>query len=140
MIKGEDTSTDKYNLEWFSSRAFNSLQKIEDCVFDYSDSGLNYLPTDAAEYEKNQEPGRIYERLVTAPEKAYLPTIAKDLVEFLPKKFEYIDLGPGTAHKEQYFFDEMFKADKEFVYRPVDINSSFLKTAAKYAEDQKPES
>ena len=36
-----------------------------------------------------------------------------------------------------YFFDELFKTEKEFIYKPVDIYQRFLEMSATYAADQK---
>ncbi len=55
-----------------------------------------------------------YAKLITEPERAYLQSIADDIVAELPDGFEYIDLGPGTAHKEQFIFDAARKAGKTF--------------------------
>ena len=137
MIKFQGFDPKKYDTSWFTTKAHSSLYKIQDGVFDYTYPCLEYQPVAAAHYEKKQEAGNPYERLVTTPEKEFLIKVAKDLVSFLPKKFEYIDLGPGSAHKEQYFFDELFKTEKDFVYKPVDINQRFLEMSASYAEDQK---
>ena len=137
MIKFQGFDAKKYDMTWFTTKAHSSLYKIQEGVFDYTYPCLDYHPLAAVHYEKKQESGNPYERLVTTPEKEFLIKIAKDLVSFLPKKFEYIDLGPGTAHKEQYFFDELFKTEKEFIYIPVDIYQRFLEMSATYAADQK---
>ena len=137
MIKFQGFDAKKYDMTWFTTKAHSSLYKIQDGVFDYSYPCLEYLPVAADHYEQKQESGNPYEKLVTTPEKEFLIKIAKDLISFLPKKYEYIDLGPGSAHKEQYFFDELFKTDKEFVYKPVDIYQRFLEMSATYAADQK---
>jgi uncharacterized SAM-dependent methyltransferase len=50
--------------------------------------------------------------------------------------FEYIDLGPGTEHKEQFLFDELKKQGKTFAYIPVDISDHFLDVAEAHATGQ----
>lgn len=65
-----------------------------------------------------------------------MQSIAKSVANLLPNRFEYIDLGPGTEHKEQFFFDELKKQGKEFTYIPVDISEYYLKLAEKHAQNQ----
>ena len=125
-----------YSLDWFEERAFSSLRKISDGVFDYSDSLLLYIPGSDEEYEKIQYEGNPYHEMITAPERKYLQQIMKDVVARLPENFEYIDLGPGSEHKEQYAFDQILEQKKKCVYRPVDISEKFLTKAAEYAEKQ----
>lgn len=127
----------KYNKEWFRNRALNSIKKIGPNTWDYSDSLLLYISASGSDtYEELQETGSPYFNLITKPEQEYLVSIAKDIAEALPTKFEYIDLGPGTEHKEQFFFDELKKLGKEFIYRPVDISQHFLDLAEKHASEQ----
>jgi hypothetical protein len=125
-----------YNNDWFIKRAFESLYKISPNVWDYSDSLLLYLPSGVQTYESLQETDTPYSRLVTKPEREYLQAIAQDVVNQLPGHFEYIDLGPGTEHKEQFFFDELKKQGKTFTYIPVDISEYYLSLAEKHASDQ----
>lgn len=125
-----------YSLDWFKERAFSSLKKISDGVFDYSDSLLLYIPGSDEEYEKIQYEGNPYHEMITAPERKYLQKIMKDVVARLPENFEYIDLGPGSEHKEQYVFDQILEQGKKCVYRPVDISEKFLNKAVEYAEKQ----
>lgn len=127
---------EKYSLDWFEERAFSSLKKVSDGVFDYSDSLLLYIPGSDEEYEKVQHEGNPYHEMVTAPERKYLEQIAKDVVARLPESFEYIDLGPGSEHKEQYVFDQLAEQGKKCIYRPVDISEKFLDMAANHAEKQ----
>jgi len=127
---------EKYSLDWFEKRAFSSLNKVSNGVFDYSDSLLLYIPGSDEEYEKVQHEGNPYHEIVTAPEREYLERIAKDVVARLPDNFEYIDLGPGSEHKEQYIFDQLVVQRKKCVYRPVDISEKFLDMAASHAEKQ----
>jgi uncharacterized SAM-dependent methyltransferase len=122
-----------YDSDWFKSRAFDSLRKIEDGVWDYSDSLLCYGPEGEDEYESAQQPERPYAKLVTQPESDYLEAIATRVAALLPRHFEYIDLGPGTEHKEQFMFDALHAIGKNFVYRPVDISKRYLDEADTYA-------
>jgi len=131
-MKGKDL----YSLDWFENRAFSSLKKITTGIFDYSDSLLLYVSGLDDEYEKIQHKDNPYCTLVTAPEQEYLQQIAKDVVIRLPKNFEYIDLEPGSEHKEQYLFDEIQKTKKKCVYRPVDISQKFLDMAVAHAKDR----
>lgn len=129
-----------YDIAWFKERAVNSLKKLGDGVWDFSDSLLLYTPAGSDTYEQLQNLDTPYYRLVTKPERAYLQSIAKDVVSLLPDHFDYIDLGPGTEHKEQFFFDELKKQGKRFTYIPVDISSHFLEMAQTYAGQQEIES
>lgn len=126
----------KYNTEWFKKRAFNSITKISKNVWDYSDSLLLYIFSGVEKYEGLQETGSPYFNLVTKPEEEYLKSIAEEVVELLPDNFEYVDLGPGTEHKEQFFFDECKKQGKSFTYLPVDISDYYLELATKHTEKQ----
>lgn len=126
----------KYNTEWFKTRAFRSIHPITPNVWDYSDSLLLYISSGVEIYESLQNTDTPYFKLVTKPERDYLKSIAKDVVDLLPEKFEYIDLGPGTEHKEQFFFDELKKQGKEFTYIPVDISEYYLSLAESYAKNQ----
>ena len=129
-------TTEKYNQEWFKNRAFKSLRKISDGVWDYSDSLLIYISSGAEVYEQLQEANTPYFKLVTKPEHEYLESIAKSVAEMLPNNFEYIDLGPGTEHKEQFLFDELKKQGKTFTYIPVDISDHFLDVAEQHVKNQ----
>ncbi|PIR85043.1 hypothetical protein COU15_02615 [Candidatus Kaiserbacteria bacterium CG10_big_fil_rev_8_21_14_0_10_45_20] len=135
-INDQKENKEKYSLGWFEERAFSSLKKVSDGIFDYSDSLLLYIPGSDEEYEKVQHEGNPYHEIVTAPEREYLERIAKDIVARLPDNFEYIDLGPGSEHKEQFLFDQLAEQGKKCVYRPVDISEKFLDMAASHAEKQ----
>lgn len=126
----------KYNTEWFKKRAFESIYPTTPHMWDYSDSLLLYISSGVEKYEALQETDSPYFNLVTKPEREYLKSIAKDVVDLLPSNFEYIDLGPGTEHKEQFFFDELKKQGKTFAYIPVDISDHYLELAEKHATDQ----
>jgi uncharacterized SAM-dependent methyltransferase len=65
-----------------------------------------------------------------------LKSVIKEITELLPDQFEYIDLGPGTEKKENYFFQEFKKQNKKFIYRPVDVSEYFLNIAKQNAEEQ----
>jgi hypothetical protein len=125
-----------YNIEWFKKRALSSLIRISDNVWDYSDSLLLYVSSGVEKYESLQEVDTPYFNLVTNPEREYLSSIAEDVVNLLPDNFEYIDLGPGTEHKEQFFFDECKKQGKNFTYIPVDISDHYIELAEKHAKEQ----
>ncbi len=125
-----------YSQEWFCARAFSSLKKIDTDAWDYSDSLLLYIPGAEEEYETIQQTDTPYYQLVTKPEREYLQSIADDLVRELPNQFSYIDLGPGTQHKEQFIFDAARRQNKRFTYVPVDISLHFLQLAQRYAEHQ----
>ena len=131
-----ENNISKYNTEWFKDRAFKSLKKISDGVWDYSDSLLIYISSGVEIYEALQEVNTPYFNLVTKPEHEYLKTIAKEVADSLPNSFEYIDLGPGTEHKEQFLFDELKKQGKTFTYVPVDIADHFLDLAENHAGSQ----
>lgn len=131
-----ENSQEKYNQAWFKERAFKSLRKIEEGVWDYSDSLLIYVSSGADIYESLQNVDTPYFNLVTKPEHEYLQKIAKDIADILPTNFEYIDLGPGTEHKEQFLFDELKKQGKVFTYVPVDISDHFLDLAESHAVNQ----
>ncbi len=126
----------KYNAEWFKKRAFSSIQPIKPHVWDYSDSLLLYISSSVQEYESLQAESTLYFNLVTKPEREYLKSIAQKVTSLLPENFEYVDLGPGTEHKEQFFFDELKKQGKIFTYIPVDISQHYLELASKHASDQ----
>ena len=127
---------EKYNQEWFKERAFKSLKKLDNGIWDFSDSLLVYIGSGDAVYEQLQEEDTSYFKLVTKPEHEYLQLIAKNIADILPNDFEYIDLGPGTEHKEQFLFDELKKQGKTFTYVPVDISDHFLEMAESHATSQ----
>ncbi len=129
-------SNTTYNADWFKKRAFDSIRRISPHVWDYSDSLLLYISSGVEKYESLQDVDTPYFRMVTKPEREYLASIAKDVASALPANFEYIDLGPGTGHKEQFFFDELKKQNKKFTYIPVDISEYYLELAEKHAQDQ----
>jgi hypothetical protein len=105
-------------------------------VWDYSDSLLLYIPGSDESYETLQAIDNPYHRLVTAPERSYLESIAGSIAKELPQSFEYIDLGPGTEHKEQFLFDALKKERKSFMYRPVDVSRRFLRLSVDHARAQ----
>jgi len=126
----------KYDNNWFKNRAINSFKLISPNVWNYSDSLLLYISSGVEKYESLQEDDTLYFRLVTKPEREYLQNIAKDVVDLLPSNFEYVDLGPGTEHKEQFFFDELKRQGKQFTYIPVDISEHYLNLAETHAANQ----
>jgi hypothetical protein len=125
-----------YSLEWFRTRARESLKKIKNGAWDFSDPLLLYAPSDGKEYEAVQQTDNSYYQLITKPEQEYLKNIAPRVVSELPEKFEYVELGPGTAQKEQIIFDEARHQHKEFIYMPVDISEHFLSLSADRALKQ----
>ena len=125
-----------YSPDWFRERAFHALRKMEEGVWDYSDSLLLYTPSGEEQYESIQQGEDPYVKLITEPENKYLQSIASAVVAGLPDVFEYIDLGPGTAHKEQFIFDELKKQGKKCVYRPVDISEHYLSLAVEQVSPQ----
>ena len=125
-----------YNNEWFKKRAFDSIKKISEGHWDYSDSLLLYLPSELDTYEAIQSENSPYYSIVTKPEREYLSSIAKDVATRLPHEFEFIDLGPGTEHKEQFLFDELKALGKKFTYIPVDIKDEYLELAKTHASTQ----
>ena len=131
-----ENSQRNYDKKWFKSRALKSIKKNGLNSWDYSDSLLLYISSGVEKYESLQEEDTPYFNLVTKPEREYLQSIAKDVVDLLPSDFEYIDLGPGTEHKEQFFFDELKKQGKKFTYIPVDISDYYLKLSEKHASEQ----
>ena len=122
-----------YDDAWFRLRALASLKRINASSWDYSDSLLLYAPGGDDEYEASQQSDTAYAWLITQPEQRYLQDVAGKMAAALPDYFEYVDLGPGTAHKEYYLFDALQAAGKEFVYRPVDISPAYLEAAASSA-------
>lgn len=88
-----------------------------------------YISSGVEVYEQLQEVNTPYYKLVTKPEHEYLKSISSNIVDLLPNDFEYIDLGPGTEHKEQFIFDELKRQGKKFTYVPVDISEYFLDIA-----------
>jgi len=129
-------SEERYSPEWFEQRAFASLKRIEGNTWDFSDSLLLYVPGAEDSYEELQKTETPYHRLVTQPEREYLQEIAEQIVSELPSEFDYIDLGPGTEHKEQFIFDAAKQQGKKFRYIPVDISGKFLEMSRTYAEGQ----
>lgn len=125
-----------YTPEWFSARAYSALRPLSEGRWDYSDSLLLYVPGSDKKYEEVQEVDTPYHKLVTVPEAAYLKEIAAQVVGELPESFEYIDLGPGTEHKEQFIFDAAREQGKTFVYKPVDISQRYLQFAHEYVSAQ----
>ena len=125
-----------YSQEWFKKRAFQSLKKLREGVWDFSDPLLLYATSDGKEYEAVQQIDNSYYQFITKPEQSYLNSVAPRIVSELPEKFEYVELGPGTAQKEQIMFDEAKRQHKEFNYIPVDISEHFLSLSVDRASKQ----
>lgn len=120
--------------EWFERRARDSLRPLGDGRFDFSDSALLYSPTGATGYESAQKADSSpYRKLITEPEIQQLRAIAPSIVSRLPSRFEFVDLGPGTARKENFFFEAAHEQNKRICYRPVDISQTFLDSATRNA-------
>lgn len=132
----QDSKQSLYDYEWFRQRALASIYKIGEGAWDYSDSLLLYIPGSDEEYESVQKGDSLYNKFVTTPEYEYLVKAAPEIVSQLPDSFEYIDLGPGTEHKEQIIFDEAQKQGKSFVYIPVDISERYLSLSTEHARFQ----
>ncbi|MDB4992543.1 MAG: hypothetical protein JWL75_788 [Parcubacteria group bacterium] len=125
-----------YSPEWFTHRALSGLRKIGDDSWDYSDSLLLYVPGSDDEYEAVQEIDTPYHTLITAPERKSLQDIAPEIVNELSNTFEYVDMGPGTEHKEQFIFDAAKEQGKQILYRPTDISDKYLQLSTAYASNQ----
>lgn len=121
--------------EWFKKRAESALKRAErPGVWDFSDSALIWSP-DAEKFYKNlQEDDTQYKSIVTDVESDFLKKIAPSIIESLPRAFSFIDLGPGTEHKERFFLAEIKKQNKEMVYIPVDVNLAMLNIAVTFAK------
>ncbi len=125
-----------FSQDWFRQRAIDLIQKTAEGYWDFSDSLLLYAASGVEVYEDLQKPETEYARLVTQPERAYLESIADAVVTELPDDFDYIDLGPGTEHKEQFLFVAAKRAGKTFRYFPVDVSENYLALAQEYAQKQ----
>jgi len=123
--------------EWFKKRAIEAIEfNKEGEYWDYSDSLTTYSPQVTKEYQSAQKTYKKYGEIVTNEEHKLIKSISHDVINELPSEFIYIDLGPGTEHKEKYFFDEIKKQGKNIIYRPVDVNKMMLKEAASFAESE----
>ena len=130
-------SKELYDHAWYRDRAFKSLRQIGKGVWDFSDSLLLFYSEESEDdYEIIQQGDNPYFQLVTKPEREFLEAIAEAIARELPEDFDYVDLGPGTEHKEQYIFDALKARNKHFVYKPVDISKKFLNLAAAHARSQ----
>ncbi len=128
---------DPFTQEWFRKRAMDSLQKTDEGWWDFSDSLLLYAANiGVEEYEQIQHGESQYAQLVTKPEQEYLKSIAEMVAAELPDDFDFIDLGPGTEHKEQFLFDALKKQGKTFRYIPVDVSKRYLELSTSYAQEQ----
>jgi hypothetical protein len=113
--------------EWFLQRAKEKLIKVEDGLWDYSDSALFWTDDVVKEYEEAQKGEEDeYKKKVTDAETLYLKHVVSDIVSELPNEINYIDLGPGTENKQDVFLKEMIDGGKDIIYTPVDINKRIL--------------
>lgn len=124
-------------MAWFQAEAWKSLHRGDDDMWDFSDSSLTYSPASVEAYGAIQEEETEYSRNVTQVEHELLKTTAVELAADLPDTFSYVDLGPGTEHKERYLFDELRKAGKAFEYFPVDISTEVLAESSRFATAEK---
>jgi len=138
-MKNEAAPQRPYGPEWFKKRAFESIHPLGPHEWDFSDSLLLYTEAGEEEYEHVQDTTNPYHELVTKPEHEYLAEVAEQIMAELPDEFEFIDLGPGTEGKEQFFFDAAKKLGKKFKYVPVDISKAFLSGARENARKQRIE-
>lgn len=126
----------KYTNEWFKKQALESIKSISPNIWDFSDSSLLYVNPKAVDaYEEIQKEGDPYRDLVTIPETEYISKISSSLTLELPNNFYYIDLGPGTEHKEKFLFNALKNQNKKFTYFPVDISPYILKTSKNFASE-----
>ncbi len=104
--------------DWFKDEAIKSISKISDKIWDYSNSSVLYTPQTSSAYEEAQkdEEDSSYKKVVTDEESLFIQQIAPDIVRVLPNDFIYLDLGPGTEHKEKSFQDSALLQKKSFLY------------------------
>ena len=127
MDTKEITSIGYGTQEWFLNRAKESLIKIKEGEWDFSDSALFWTDEVVKKYEDAQTVEQDnYKKHVTDKETIYLKRITPTLISRLSQKINYIDLGPGTENKQDYFIDEIKSQNKELVYTPVDINARIV--------------
>lgn len=123
--------------EWFEGRAKQSLKKVREGVWDFSDSALAYSPAGMRAYAlAQQEDGAKYKDGVTNKESEFLRSIAPEVIADLPQSFSYIDLGPGTEHKEKFFFDAVKEQNKTLTYIPVDVSGEALEVAKAFGTQE----
>lgn len=124
--------------EWFQTEALNALKKIADGFWDYSNSSVVYTPENSLSYKQLQNDAghTSYKESVTSAEHSLIKLIAPQIVEKLPHKFQYIDFGPGTEHKEKYFLEAIDNQNKEALYVPLDISEQMLDIADTYAKQR----
>ena len=124
--------------EWFRNKALASITKIEEGVWDYSDSSVLYTPQFSSLYEEVQKDAEHngYKKKVTDEETLFIETIASTIIKSLPNNFAYIDLGPGTEHKEKFFQDAILAQNKNALYVPVDVSEQMLNIANDYAKNR----
>ena len=124
--------------EWFQREAIRSIKRRPDGIWDYSSSSLLYTTGGSDSYEAIQKDDSAgsYKNIVTTTETKLIELIAPKIVKSLPDTFNYIDFGPGTEHKEKYFFDAIKENGKKALYVPVDISKHMLDAANQYAIQQ----
>lgn len=134
---------------WFESEAKRSYAKIHEGYWDFSDSALIYNEKGMAEYIASQKQSTEYSQEVTQVEHRAIKNMAPEICQTFANKFlglkeenkshnllpfQFIDLGPGTEHKEKYLFDEFEKMQAKFKYIAVDVSDAALKSAEEYAK------
>ena len=137
MATKENPSFSYGTREWFQNRAKSSLVKVSEGLWDFSDSALFWTDEAVKKYEDAQTADQdTYKKQVTDKETVYLKKITPDVVSRLPTKINYIDLGPGTENKQDYFIDEIRKQRKELSYTPVDINKIILDAVSHHISEK----
>jgi len=122
--------------EWFEERAKEAFVYNEkEGFWDFADSLLAYGPKSAELYEALQKEDSSYKENVTSEEHEFLQYIAPSIVEDMGDIENFIDLGPGTEHKEDYLLKEFEKLDKKPTYIPVDVNEEMLSKATDHVRE-----
>lgn len=127
------TETEVGSEKWFEQEARTSLHQIGDGLWDLSDSALLYTDKGMAGYKAIQKEETQYSQQVTKVEHRLIRDIAPGIASRLPDAFSYVDIGPGTEHKEKYFFDAFNQQGKNFDYLPIDVNSAVLNESSQFA-------
>lgn len=138
MENKEQAKSIQYGIpEWFKNRAKESLIKIDETSWDFSDSALFWTDEVVQKYEDAQtKEGNEYKKHVTDAETLYLQKITPNIVDSLPAEINYIDLGPGTENKQDYFIHKMKEDGKSLTYTPVDISKRMVDAAAHHVAEK----
>lgn len=119
--------------KWFEQTAISSIKKIDDDIWDFSNSSILYTPASSSAYENIQRNEHGYKKIVTGAEASFIEKVAPKIVDKLPQSFTYVDFGPGTEHKERFFQNAIKKQNKDILYVPVDISKQMLDVANTFA-------